>query len=60
MKRSTISPRELAKQRQVSLDYIYRELWAGKVPGAMKAGKVWRIPAQAANSRGSNSNAASQ
>lgn len=44
MEKVTISPRELARQRQVSLDYIYRELWAGKVPGARKVGKQWLIP----------------
>jgi hypothetical protein len=51
MKR-TMTPREVAIERGCTLDFIYRELWAGKYPGAEKVGKVWRIPAGTVKAHG--------
>lgn len=41
---SMVTPRQAAQMRRVSLSYIYYELWANRIPGAIKAGKEWRIP----------------
>lgn len=40
----TLSPKELARQRGVSLTYVYCQLWADRIPGARKVGKTWVIP----------------
>lgn len=39
-----LTPRQAAQLRHVSLTYIYYELWANRVPGAIKIGKKWRLP----------------
>lgn len=39
-----ISPREMAVRRGNTLMYVYQQLWTGRVPGAQKVGKTWRIP----------------
>lgn len=44
MKKANVTPRELAAGRGCTLDYIYRELWTGKITGARKVGKRWLIP----------------
>lgn len=35
---------ELARQRGVTLDYIYKQLRTGKFEGAVKEQGEWRIP----------------
>jgi hypothetical protein len=52
MSRQTITPKELAHRRGISLDFIYRQLWVGKISGAQKNGKRWVIPAEATRPRG--------
>ena len=47
MKAEFVSVREAAQRRGVSLKAIYDLLWAGRIPGAEKVGKVWRVPAPA-------------
>lgn len=42
-----ISPREMAVRRGNTLMYVYQQLWTGRVPGAQKVGKTWRIPVAA-------------
>jgi excisionase family DNA binding protein len=39
----TITPVEYAKQRGLSLDFVYKQLRVGKIPGT-KIGKTWAIP----------------
>lgn len=43
----TLSPREVAQHRGVSLTYVYYQLWTGRIPGARKVGKSWVIPVDA-------------
>lgn len=43
----TLTPRQAAQMRGVSLSYVYCELWANRIPGATKQGKQWRIPREA-------------
>ena len=40
-----LSVREFARKRGVSLKAVYDQLAVGRVPGAYKCGKNWRIPA---------------
>jgi excisionase family DNA binding protein len=50
MKKSNITPNtptELARQRGVGLDWIYKQIRVGKIP-AIKEGRVWRVIPQAA------------
>jgi predicted site-specific integrase-resolvase len=54
MSKQTITPKELAQRRGISLDFIYRQLWAGKISGAQKDRKRWVIPAEAAQPRRQN------
>lgn len=49
--KTKLTPRVLALERGCTLDLIYRELWAGKYPGAQKVGRVWKIPADAVKAR---------
>lgn len=46
-----LSPKEVAKLSSITLDLIYRELWAGRIPGARKIGKRWMIPVGTAMAR---------
>lgn len=46
-KQEMVTPRQAAQLRQVSLSYIYYELWANRIPGALKTGKNWLIPRDA-------------
>lgn len=43
-KQELVTPRQAAQMRYVSLSYIYYELWANRIPGAVKTGKKWFIP----------------
>ena len=45
MTKASLSPREAAIKRGCTIDYVYRELWSGRFPGAQKLGKRWLIPA---------------
>jgi excisionase family DNA binding protein len=51
VKLNELTPRQAAKRLDVSLYFVYHCLWAGKLPGARKAGKTWRIPAKAVEAR---------
>ncbi len=51
MPKKKLSPREVAAKRGCTLDFVYRELWADRFPGATKSGKHWVIPAAAVKSR---------
>lgn len=46
-----LTPRQMAQRRGISLSYVYHELWANRIPGARKVGKVWRIPGAAIRQR---------
>ncbi len=46
-----LSAREAVRRLGVSLDFLYRILWSGQLPGAQKVGSQWRIPAQAVEAR---------
>lgn len=48
--RETLSPREAAQRLGTSLYFIYHELWASRIPGAVKVGKAWRIPIESVRS----------
>ena len=39
-----ISVKEYARQKGVSLKAVYDQLAVGRVPGARKVGREWRIP----------------
>jgi hypothetical protein len=47
----TLSPKEVAQQRGVSLAYVYCQLWANRIPGARKIGKTWVIPMESIQKR---------
>lgn len=47
-----LSPRDFARERNLTLGYVYSRLWAGRIPGARKKGKRWVIPPQALKDRG--------
>lgn len=46
-----LTPTETARQMGCTLDWIYRELRAGRLQGAVKAGKHWLIPLAAVQQR---------
>ena len=46
----TVSVRDAARALKVTLKYIYDLLYSGRLP-ARKAGKQWRIPAEAVEAR---------
>ena len=46
-----LSPREAALMRRCTLKYIYDLLYAGRLPGAFKAGRQWKIPAKSLEPR---------
>ena len=54
MNKTSLSPREAAIKRGCTIDFIYRELWSGRVPGAQKLGKRWLIPATDVDSAEAN------
>lgn len=43
-KETGLSPREAALRLGIGLDFVYRELWSGKLPGRKEEGR-WVIPA---------------
>ncbi len=45
-----LSPREAALRLGIGLDFVYRELWSGKLPGRKEEGR-WVIPATAIEER---------
>ncbi len=47
-----LSPRDFARERNLTLGYVYSRLWAGRIPGARKRGKRWVIPRQALKDTG--------
>ena len=46
-----LSAREARKRLGVSLDFLYRILWSGQLPGSQKVGSQWRIPPRAVEAR---------
>lgn len=44
----TITVAEHARLRGVTLTHVYNELSAGRIPGARKVGRIWRIPMRSA------------
>jgi hypothetical protein len=40
----TMTPKQVAQQRGVTLTCVYHELWANRLPGARKVGRSWMIP----------------
>ena len=46
-----LSAREARKRLGVSLDFLYRILWSGQLPGARKVKGRWMIPAKAVEAR---------
>ncbi len=49
-KETGLSPREAALRLSIGLDFVYRELWSGKLPGRKEEGR-WVIPATAIEER---------
>jgi excisionase family DNA binding protein len=50
MAKSELSAMDACQQLGVSLDYLYRLLYAGKLPGR-KVDGMWRIPVSAIEAR---------
>ena len=46
-----ITPREAAVRLGCSLDFVYRQLWTGRIPGAKKVFGHWTIPTEAVEAR---------
>ena len=46
-----LSPREAAQRLGTTLQYLYTELWADRIPGARRSGRVWVIPEAAIRER---------
>ncbi len=46
-----LTPSQAARQMGTTLDWVYRELRAGRMRGAVKSGKQWKIPAQVVKER---------
>lgn len=44
MEQRNYSPAEAARKLGISLEYVYRQIWAGKLPAQKKNGK-WYVPA---------------
>jgi excisionase family DNA binding protein len=41
-----LTTKEAARQRNVTIKYIYDLLALGRLPGARKVGRVWLIPVE--------------
>jgi hypothetical protein len=52
----TLSPKEVARQKGVTLQFVYCQLWADRIPGARKIGKTWVIPVEAIQKQGERRN----
>lgn len=50
-KAQTVTVREAALRAGWTLKYIYDLLYSGRLPGAQKVGRTWRIPVQAIEAR---------
>jgi excisionase family DNA binding protein len=48
MEHADIGPKDMARMRGCTLKYVYDLLLAGRIPGARKVGRHWRIPIDAA------------
>lgn len=46
-----LTPSDAARRMGCTLDWIYRELRAGRFRGAVKSGKHWKIPAHVVTAR---------
>lgn len=46
-----ITPVEYARACGLTLGYVYALLWTGRLAGAQKIGRQWRIPASAIRQR---------
>jgi excisionase family DNA binding protein len=44
MKERNLSPAETARKLGISLEYAYRQIWAGRLPAYKREGK-WYVPA---------------
>jgi excisionase family DNA binding protein len=55
----TISVRRAAAELRCTITYVYQLLWAGRIDGATKVGRQWKIPSEAINKRVSSSQAIS-
>ena len=53
----TISVRRAAAELRCTITYVYQLLWAGRIDGATKVGRQWKIPSEAINKRVSLSQA---
>jgi excisionase family DNA binding protein len=53
----TISVRRAAAELRCTITYVYQLLWAGRIDGATKVGRQWKIPSEAINKRVSSSQA---
>ena len=53
----TISVRRAAEELRCTITYVYQLLWAGRIAGATKVGRQWKIPSEAINKRVSSSQA---
>jgi excisionase family DNA binding protein len=52
MKRSSnLGVRQAALKLQCSLKNVYDLLYAGRLPGAIKIGRTWKIPARTIENR---------
>jgi len=49
-KETGLSPREAALRLGIGLDFVYRELWSGKLPARKQDGR-WFIPSTAVEAR---------
>ena len=47
----TISVRRAAAELHCTITYVYQLLWAGRIDGATKVGRQWKIPSEAINKR---------
>jgi excisionase family DNA binding protein len=48
---SELTVREVAVELQCTLKFVYDLLWAGRLEGAQKVGRTWRIPVEAVEAR---------
>ena len=56
----TISVRRAAAELRCTITYVYQLLWAGRIDGATKVGRQWKIPSEAINKRVSSNQATSE
>jgi excisionase family DNA binding protein len=50
-KGNLLSPREAARRLGITLQFVYMELWANRIPGARRLGRHWQIPERAIEER---------